>query len=629
MAEIKTLGPVGLNPNGEYDGTKTYEKLDVVLYQGSSYVALKPVQGIVPTNPEYWQKLVSGGIGVDDIVDNLESNDSTKVLSARQGKIIGDKIKVINDEELKVAFLSSGDNYADSNSHWLGDNIVITGKENIIIDFGRKEDCEYLINYLTENNINKIHKIIISHYHTDHIGGANAVGLIYFLNQNFDLSECTVYLPHKNIDWDSLYGSASLAYLKQNEEIIINKLNEDGINYKYCDNQEIVSINENFDLKFLNTNIDYTDYYTYTTNWDLSTLSNANYNNFSMVVELRHFNNYFLFAADIEPLAQSKIYPYIKHCDVLKVEHHSLNYDSNSEYLEQLNPKIAIVTELDDLTQQSLTRPTVSNLKLKGTRIYSTHKSGNVIVESTFKGINVKSDNETMDINEASYNLHTGFILPANTDLNNVTKVGVYQCESGNKSTTITNNPLPIAGFKLIVEKPNNYGRLKQTLIESNTEYARIWVRNNYGNNLEWTDWLCLEPSEYVTFGSDELTPVPDITFQTPLEQNRVVIKNGVICVNLDIKANEAIAAYSELIKTPGIYNLGNQTAKLRTISNFNFILFSDDGTAYPCYARTINNVNSGYTPQIWIRTRKAIPSGTVLRGTASSLSNTYSLANN
>ena len=74
MPEIKTLGPVGLNPLGDYNSQTEYEKLDVVLYQGSSYVALKPAQGIVPTNAEYWQKLVAGGVGYDDLEKTLESN---------------------------------------------------------------------------------------------------------------------------------------------------------------------------------------------------------------------------------------------------------------------------------------------------------------------------------------------------------------------------------------------------------------------------------------------------------------------------------------------------------------------------------------------------------------------------
>lgn len=33
MAEIKTLGPAGLNPTGDYDNTKNYEKLDIIYYE--------------------------------------------------------------------------------------------------------------------------------------------------------------------------------------------------------------------------------------------------------------------------------------------------------------------------------------------------------------------------------------------------------------------------------------------------------------------------------------------------------------------------------------------------------------------------------------------------------------------
>ena len=50
MAEIINLGPVGFNPTGNYDNTRSYEKLDMVLYQGSSYVAKQSVIGQLPTN---------------------------------------------------------------------------------------------------------------------------------------------------------------------------------------------------------------------------------------------------------------------------------------------------------------------------------------------------------------------------------------------------------------------------------------------------------------------------------------------------------------------------------------------------------------------------------------------------
>ena len=46
---VKTnLGRVGLVPRGEYDGAASYRRLDVVTFEGSTYVALCDVQGIAP-----------------------------------------------------------------------------------------------------------------------------------------------------------------------------------------------------------------------------------------------------------------------------------------------------------------------------------------------------------------------------------------------------------------------------------------------------------------------------------------------------------------------------------------------------------------------------------------------------
>ena len=75
-----------LKPKGDYDPTVQYSKLDIVFYENSSYVALQTTQGNLPTDTDYWQLLVSGELSVDDIVDNLDSNETTKPLSAKQGK---------------------------------------------------------------------------------------------------------------------------------------------------------------------------------------------------------------------------------------------------------------------------------------------------------------------------------------------------------------------------------------------------------------------------------------------------------------------------------------------------------------------------------------------------------------
>ena len=61
MSTIKTLGPVGLNPLGEFNSETQYERMDVVLYNDVSYVALQTVQGELPTNTEYWDALGISG----------------------------------------------------------------------------------------------------------------------------------------------------------------------------------------------------------------------------------------------------------------------------------------------------------------------------------------------------------------------------------------------------------------------------------------------------------------------------------------------------------------------------------------------------------------------------------------
>lgn len=60
MAEYN-LGRVGLVPKGTYVGSTTYQRLDVVTYLGSSYMALKTSLGVLPTVSANWQQLAQIG----------------------------------------------------------------------------------------------------------------------------------------------------------------------------------------------------------------------------------------------------------------------------------------------------------------------------------------------------------------------------------------------------------------------------------------------------------------------------------------------------------------------------------------------------------------------------------------
>lgn len=59
---MASAGRILIMPKGNYDSGATYEMLDLVFYDGASWVAKKTVVGIEPsdTNSEYWQRMVEG-----------------------------------------------------------------------------------------------------------------------------------------------------------------------------------------------------------------------------------------------------------------------------------------------------------------------------------------------------------------------------------------------------------------------------------------------------------------------------------------------------------------------------------------------------------------------------------------
>lgn len=61
--EITDIGKVAITPRKDYKNEQTYEWLDVVTYDGASYMCISEdgCTGIVPTNTEYWQLLADKG----------------------------------------------------------------------------------------------------------------------------------------------------------------------------------------------------------------------------------------------------------------------------------------------------------------------------------------------------------------------------------------------------------------------------------------------------------------------------------------------------------------------------------------------------------------------------------------
>lgn len=76
----KILGKVVITPKGEFNEATTYQKLDVVSYQGSSYICLQETTGNLPTNTEYWQLIAQKG------TDGVDGKDGTNGIDGKDGQ---------------------------------------------------------------------------------------------------------------------------------------------------------------------------------------------------------------------------------------------------------------------------------------------------------------------------------------------------------------------------------------------------------------------------------------------------------------------------------------------------------------------------------------------------------------
>ncbi len=519
------------------------------------------------------------------------------------GYYVKDKrINDIVDNKLKVNYLSIGTEPVSSTDvRHLGDCIVITGEKNILLDLGFQTDCNHLISFLNDNDIDRIDTVIISHYHGDHIGGVNAEGLTVLLNTNtIDFSNCTFYLPHKGIDWSLFHG----ATYSQVETYIKNLLTSKNINYIEPDNEDIVTLTDSLQLQFFNIGSNYYEnYYDEQTNWNMSEIEHTIYNNFSMVVILKHFNNKFLFTGDIEPLAQSKLYKYFKDIDVLKVEHHGLNYNSDTNYLNQLNPKYAVIGELDNIPAINLARNCVYNLYTRGATIFGTIKAGDVTITSSYNKITAEA-NETLDLFNMQYSLYEGLPLIAGDDLNNFNIPGVYYSKDGTLTSVLLHKPAITTGFKLIVERmTHNNLAIKQTII-SNTGAGGVYTRTKTGEN--WNMWRCHYPSLNLTIPISKMNVSNSITVNNSWSYFQT--RNSNTLISFEFTVNTAINSSTDIIVIPNNLEIDGETINFTTNKLVNVSASDNTGAFVPMYIGADENTG------LHLRSRVNLAQGKTIR---------------
>lgn len=161
-------GRIGFLIKGEYENTKTYDFLDVVYYDNSSYVAKKETKGNTPQeNNEYWQILAKGGIsgtaGVTGVKGNAENTYRTgkvNLTAANIGAVEKEEGKGLSTNDLTDELLEKIENAGTSvtgvkgsaESKYRSGDVSIS-KSNIGLGKVENKSASEIISEISEENI--------------------------------------------------------------------------------------------------------------------------------------------------------------------------------------------------------------------------------------------------------------------------------------------------------------------------------------------------------------------------------------------------------------------------------------------------------------------------------------------
>lgn len=203
-----------------------------------------------------------------------------------------------------------------------GDSTLITTQFNkkILIDGGGSEFSstfdvgeKTLLPYLLKKKIHKLDYVIISHFDSDHVGG-----ILTILEE---LNVKQVLIP-KQVEYSENYNKFLDIMKKRNIKI---KIVEEG---------NTINIDKNTYLDIL---------------WpEEKQITDNVLNNNSLIVRLCYKNFKMLFTGDIEEIAEQRLLQKYENtekltADILKVAHHGSKSSSIAEFLEKVNPRIALI----------------------------------------------------------------------------------------------------------------------------------------------------------------------------------------------------------------------------------------------------------------------------------------------
>lgn len=216
---------------------------------------------------------------------------------------------------------------------------------NLLIDSGPKEEREKLLSFLKLQKIDKIDYLIATHPHEDHIGN------MAYIIDNFSVEK--FYSP--KVESTSKSFESMVESLKRNS-LKINVIKE---------GSTILSLGKNSKVSIFSPNASSYD----------------NLNNYSPIIKISYNNSSFLFTGDAERVVEKDVLAKNSKnlsSDIIKLGHHGSKTSSSKDFIEAVNPSIAIISCGKDNGYGHPHKETLSLLNNKNIKSYSTAEDGSI-----------------------------------------------------------------------------------------------------------------------------------------------------------------------------------------------------------------------------------------------------------
>lgn len=235
-----------------------------------------------------------------------------------------------------------------------GDCILIrAGTSSVLIDTGYAETSDAVVAFLRAKGVGAIDHLLITHYDRDHVGGLRAVGRAFGVAH--------VWLPNY-VGGDKQYRS------------VVSAVDELGLPARAVEGRTVLPVGK-ATLTVHPTALAYVP--------DAKG-DEGNDNDLSLVVELAHGKDSYLFAGDLE---EDGIDAFLRaglgRFDVLKVPHHGERSGSTDDLIAAVSPRLAVIT---DGAKDPADKKTLKLLQQAGADTYRTSRQGTIVVRSDGSG---------------------------------------------------------------------------------------------------------------------------------------------------------------------------------------------------------------------------------------------------